>query len=247
MRRIKAKESLSSQAYASLRNLIITLDLKPGAQINEADLENKLSIGRTPVREAILRLVNEGFLASLPGRGFFVRQVSLEDVRAFFEAFMILERAAAGLAAKRIKPDRIKLLGEVNADLERAMSERAFLQITLQNCRFHRTIHEATGNDFLISPLYNLESQYDRLAYLCFSEETDADDLKAHFAKVIEDHEALIQCMREGDAQRAVETVTRHLHLFLSRVSEYLRPNMAILNAAWGPFLADAKTEAINL
>ena len=74
------KTSQSENAYQEIRNLIISLVLKPGMQVKKEELESRLSIGRTPVREAILRLTTEGLLTSIQGRGFFVRQVSLEDV-----------------------------------------------------------------------------------------------------------------------------------------------------------------------
>ena len=80
----KRKTPLSENAYQEIRNLIISLKLKPGMQVNKDDLEHELSIGRTPVREALLRLTTEGLLTSVKGRGFFVRQVSLEDVKALF-------------------------------------------------------------------------------------------------------------------------------------------------------------------
>ncbi len=71
------KTSQSENAYQEIRNLIISLELKPGMQVNKEELESELSIGRTPVREALLRLTTEGLLTSTQGRGFFVRQVSL--------------------------------------------------------------------------------------------------------------------------------------------------------------------------
>lgn len=232
----KNKISLSEQAYQKIRNLIISLRLKPGLQVNEGDLEKELSIGRTPVREAILRLVTEGFLISLPGRGFFVRQVSLEDVRALFEAVMILERAAVALAAKRILPNQLKQLEEINRDLECTMANQEFLQVTLLNSKFHRIVHNAIHNDLLISSLHSLESQYQRLAFLCFSKDAQENNLKAHFAKVIADHNKLIECFRARDDIGAVETMTRHVHLFHSRVSQYLYPKMQTLDAAHVPF-----------
>lgn len=220
----KRKIPLSQKAYLEIRNLIISLKLKPGMQVNKDELELELAIGRTPVREALLRLTNEGLLTSVHGRGFFVRQVSLEDVKALFEAVMILERPGASLAARRIQDRDIARLTEVNAELESAMAQREFLQVTILNSRFHRIIHEAVTNEFLTSSLDSLDSQYQRLAYLCFSKEAHANDLAQHFAKVIADHDELIKCFERRDEATAVEAITRHVHLFNSRVSQYLYP-----------------------
>jgi DNA-binding GntR family transcriptional regulator len=74
------------------------------------------------------------------------------------------------------------------------MVQREFLQVTLLNSRFHRIVHEAANNAFFTSSLRNLDSQYQRLAYLCFSKDAHVNDLKQHFAKVIADNAELIEC-----------------------------------------------------
>ena len=218
----KIKTPLSKKAYLEIRNSIISLKLKPGMQVNKDDLERELSIGRTPIREALLRLTVEGLVTSEKGRGFFVRQVSLEAVKELFEVVMILERPGITLAARRIKPRDIVRLSEINAELETAMAKREFMNITLLNSQFHRIIHEAVGNEFLTSSLRNLDSQYQRLAYLCFSKKFDGRDLKQHFAKVIADHVELIECFKNRDESKALKAITRHVHLFNLRVSQYL-------------------------
>jgi DNA-binding GntR family transcriptional regulator len=236
----KRKTPLSEKAYQEIRNLIISLKLKPGMQVNKDDLEHELSIGRTPVREALLRLTTEGLLTSVQGRGFFVRQVSLEDVKALFEAVMILERPGVSLAARRIQSQDIVRLVEINAELESAMAQREFLQVTLLNSRFHRIIHEAVTNEFLTFSLGSLDSQYQRLAYLCFSKEAHANDLKQHFAKVIADHDEMIKCLEKRDETAAVEAITRHVHLFNSRVSQYLYPPVPNFEGIHEPLATEA-------
>ena len=236
----KRKTPLSETAYRKIRNLIISLQLKPGMQVNKDELESELSIGRTPVREALLRLTTEGLLTSIQGRGFFVRQISLEDVKALFEVVMILERPGVSLAARRIRSEDITRLSEINAELKSAMAQREFLQVTLLNSRFHRIIHEAVANEFLTSSLRNLDSQYQRLAFLCFSKEAHANDLKQHFAKVIADHVELIENFEKRDEAAAVETITRHVHLFSERVSQYLRPQVPDFDENHEPMLMGA-------
>jgi DNA-binding GntR family transcriptional regulator len=104
------------------------------------------------------------------------------------------------------------------------MTKKEFLQITLLNSQFHRILHEASQNDFLISSLDTYESQYRRLAYLCFSEEVETNDLKSHLDKVHADHRQLIACLKNSDEQGAVKTITGHIRLFHSRVAKYLFP-----------------------
>lgn len=125
---------------------------------------------------------------------------------------------------------------EINNKLKTAMKKREFLQITLLNSQFHRFIHKASHNDYLINSLRNLESEYQRLAYLCFSIESEVNDLKVHFGKVIDDHSQLIGWLKDRDERSAVETITRHIHLFHSRVSKYLFPPMQVVDFAHWPY-----------
>lgn len=194
-----------------------------------------MEIGRTPVREAFLRLVNEGFLTSIPGRGFFVREVTLDGVRALFEAVMILERGCIALAARRISDSETSLLEEIHHRLKGAMDKRQYLQVTVLNSRFHRIIHKASGNHLLIASMNNLEPQYHRLAYLCFSEEAKGDELKEHFGKVTADHGRLIENLKMRDEQGAVDTITEHIRLFHTRVTRYLFPPMEAIRRAHVP------------
>lgn len=228
------KKSLREQAYQKLRDQIITLDLRPGAQIIESRLEQELSIGRTPVREALLRLVNEGFLIPVPGRGFYVREITLESVRALFEAVMIMERGGIAFSVQRVSAKEIFELEEVHDSLQKAMSQGEYLQVTLLNSQFHRIIHQSSRNNFLISSLYNLEPQYHRLAYLCFSANSQLDTLSAHFDKVIADHDSLIKSLKARDEKAAVDSITNHIRLFHTRVTQYLFPPTTVIDATGG-------------
>lgn len=232
----RRKTTLSQKAYENLRDQIITLELGPGTQVNEGDIGRELSIGRTPVREALLRLVNEGFLGSTPGRGFFVCEVTIEVVRELFESVMILGRGSIALAALRISEIELCRLKEIHQSLKSAMCNGQYLEITLLNSQFHNIINQACRNDFLIGALYNLEPQYHRLAYLCFSEKAEFKDLEAHFSKVMADHEKLIESLINRDEKAAVNAITAHIGLFHSRVAQYLFPPMHAIEAASGSF-----------
>ena len=110
--------------------------------------------------------------------------------------------------------------------LKSAMAQREFLHVTNLNTRFHRIIHEAVNNQFLISSFRNIDSQYQRLAYVCFSKDMHSNDLKRHFDNVIADHDALIECFMKRDETAAVEKITQHIHLFSSRVARQFYPSV---------------------
>lgn len=215
---------LSEVAYQRIKDMIITVRLRPGDQIDESWLADELSIGRTPIRESLFRLAAEGLIQVHRGRGFLIRDVTLSDLKDLFEALLILERSAAALAARRIKTEQVTILRKINADFEKAWNKKDFLQVTLQNSRFHRAIYDAADNAFLKTYLDSLQNQSQRLAYLCFSRQEAAIDLESHAVHSIKDHERLIASLKKGDEAEAVHIVTGHIKLFRNRVNQFASP-----------------------
>ena len=91
--------SLAEQAYGAVRDMIVSLELRPGAVVSERELMERLQIGRTPVREALHRLAQEKFVEVYPRRGMFVTTVEIHDLAALSEVRLPLEGQAARLAA----------------------------------------------------------------------------------------------------------------------------------------------------
>jgi DNA-binding GntR family transcriptional regulator len=217
---------LNETAYQKIKELILTLKLAPGKQVDEERLVKILSIGRTPIREALFRLNAEKLIEVLPGRGFFIREITLSSLKDLFETMLILERSAVGLAAKRIRPDRIEYLQKLNNDLQRAWQARRFLKVTLLNSQFHRTIYNATENTYLTTYLDNLQNQCQRLAFMCFSKDTAAYDLESHARLAISDHQSLIELFRLGNDRDAVKVISEHVRLFQRRVNQFMLPSL---------------------
>ena len=93
--------TLSAQAYAELRTMIVRLDLAPGDVLREDELRTRLGIGRTPIREALQRLAREHFVTVIPRRGMFVAGIDVGELSMLFETRTVLEPYAARLAAAR--------------------------------------------------------------------------------------------------------------------------------------------------
>jgi len=217
---------LNEIAYHKIKEFIVTLKLAPGEQVDEERLANSLSIGRTPIREALFRLNAEKLVEVLPGRGFFIREITLSSLKDIFETMLILERSAVALAAKRIRAERIAYLQKLNNDLRLAWQGRNFLKVTQLNSQFHRAIYKATENTFLFAYLDNLQNQSQRLAYMCFSKDTSAYDLESHAQLAINDHLALIESFRQARDLEAVKVISQHVRLFQRRVNHFLLPTL---------------------
>lgn len=111
-----AAPSLSETAYRRLEEAIVTLSLRPGAVLTEAQLIDLVGVGRTPVREALIRLAQQGLVEILPRKGVAVADINAIDVMAALDAREVLERLIAGDAAKRASPrERILIIEQAKA------------------------------------------------------------------------------------------------------------------------------------
>ncbi len=220
---------LSDKAYERIRAMIVNLQLRPGKQVEEGALEQQLSIGRTPIREALQRLAMEGLLEHSPGRGLLVRPISIEDVKNLFEAMTALEQIVVQLATQRIRPEEINALAEISKKHQQAMGKEDFLQVTMLNKAFHRGYCSATGNLFLLGAMDGLNHQSERLAYLTHIREAQQVVAKDYNGLAIQDHEQLLDCFARGDAERSVEIIVAHCQRFFVRVCHYMEPRLSLL------------------
>ena len=218
-------------AYQKIKELILTLKLSPRDQVDEEWLSKNLSIGRTPIREALFRLNAENLLETVRGRGFFVRDITLDTIKDLFETMLILERSAVALAAKRIRSDQIKNLQRINLAVGEAWEKKNYLRVTLLNSKFHNIIYQATDNSFLISYLGNLQLQSQRLAYMCFSKTLASYDIESHAELAIKDHQSLIDLFKQGADVEAVKVISEHVKLFQRRINHFILPSLDILDA----------------
>ncbi len=233
--KLNSKTSLGEKAYNQILERIITLKLKPSEQIDERALEKTLSIGRTPIREALQRLASEKLLDSTQGRGFFVRPISIDDVKELVEALTFLERTAVHFAAERISEEQLRQLSSLHASHQKAIAGKDFLKATIVNSDMHSTIYRAMNNGFLLAALENLRHQADRLGYLTYTQKHSSNGVSAYDDKAIQDHEDLIQCFRNGDSERAVEIMTSHCKRFFLRVCHYMEPRVYPLEGCIDP------------
>jgi DNA-binding GntR family transcriptional regulator len=194
--------SLADKAYHEIRALIVSLELAPGAVIDERELIERLGIGRTPVREALRRLAQERLVEVYPRRGMFVTGVDVRELARLSEVREVLEPEAARLAAGRATDaDRAELAALVE-ELDGGGSELMELDE-----RIHRAVYRAAHNDLLEATL----EQYYVLALRIWSIALD----RAHeLEEAVEAHRTLLEAIQAGDAERAADTMRAHVQDF---------------------------------
>ncbi len=205
-------QSLSEMAYRSIKRLIVTLELPPGAVIDETVLRDSLSIGRTPIREAVQRLAREQFVTVKPRRGVFVTDVDVSELITLFETRSIIEPYAATLAAERGAKDHWIEMAEV---LESPTGSATPVGLLALDRRCHEIMWSAAGNRFLMDTLEMLYSQSERVWHLYLSEVADME------AALLE-HREVLRVLASGDGPGAAKLMANHVGSFHDEIKVHV-------------------------
>ncbi len=210
-----APESMAGRAYNVLRDRLILLDIAPGDPINESGLAEELSVGRTPVREALKRLEVDHLVASYPRRGTFATPIDITDLEAVSQMRETLEPLASYRAAQTRG-------NAARGDLKRAMEgirrldprapARELLEYDLQ---VHRLIYRAAGNDLLEETLVRLDNLATRMWCVVI------DRLPSIHGHIVE-HARLIEAILDGEAGLAKRLAAEHVKSFSTAVRAVL-------------------------
>ena len=158
--------SAAAEVYAVLRDEILTLTLEPGSPLDETFLSNRFSVSRSPVREALNRLLAERLVETLPNRSTIVAPVDIRGFGAFIAALDIQQRHATRLAAMHRTPADIIRLRALADAFNDAIDDEYSLQILQANYAFHVAIGEAGRNPYVLRQYRELLSEARRLLHI---------------------------------------------------------------------------------
>lgn len=203
--------SLTEQAYAQIKDKILSMELRPGLFLNESSLCEMTGIGRMPVHQAIQRLRVEGLIEVIPRKGLIVRFDSLHDILALIEARLAMEPEVVALAAQRVTPDQVKAL-KAMLKQSKGLTNQANREVFAQIDRaFHALIAEAASNNFLADAQRSLHDRSNMIWHLRVMPE---DGLVV----TQREHEAIYEAIVKQDAQGARAAMREHLLSLQKRV-----------------------------
>jgi len=224
----RPKGTGTQRVYDRVRDMILHLEIAPGANLDESSLEREFGVSRTPVREALIRLASEGLITLLPNRGARVTPIDVSDLSELFESLELAQRATLRWCAKRRPAAAVAELRALAGDFERAAEARDYERMGEANQAFHKKIGEASGNKY-VAQLYNSLLMVSlRVARMMFAHsQQDPADQARYYANVIREHEAMIAAIEAGDAEAAERIGREHVALFRSRVVAYVEHSLA--------------------
>lgn len=216
---INSYQPLRETVCEALRDAIRRGILEPGERLMEVQLAEELGISRTPVREAIRKLEQEGYVIMLPRRGTYVSSVSVHDVKEIFEIRTALESLAAVLATLRIEPDELEklraLLTEIEGHIERKDSMEKIVETDI---KFHGLLYQVSRNDRLVAIISNLMEQLARFRTLSMS-------YPGRLQETLKEHRAMVEAIAAGDEDAARDAAERHMEQAEETLLKAMRTN----------------------
>ncbi|MBU1565720.1 MAG: GntR family transcriptional regulator [Proteobacteria bacterium] len=219
----ETRQPLGVAAYEQICRKIITLVYKPGAILDEKQLMADLEFGRTPIREAILRLAGEGWIETQPNRGAMVPPITIQGTKAVFEAMKILELGVANLAVNQNIDEQLTAMRSAGEQVKESIENGDILRLVDANHVFHLAYADCAKNEFLTRACLEVRNQAKRLAYLSYANDIGMNrSLQGHYEAVVNEHEAMITCLFDKNEVRLKEIILQHINAFQSRILAYM-------------------------
>ncbi len=206
IRTIDAGSAVGPQIVRIIHHRIVTNDLLPGARISESEIAVAYGISRQPVREAFIKLAEEGLLEIRPQRGTYVRKIS---VPAVMDARFVREAIEADVVRLLAQSPRPALEAELKRQIE---AQRQIIASDVQGFvplddMFHRTLAEAAGKPFAWTVIDGMKSQMDRVRQL--------SSLRLQRDTLIDHHTMIAESIGRGDVAGAEAAMRMHLREIL--------------------------------
>ncbi|MEE2998836.1 MAG: GntR family transcriptional regulator [Pseudomonadota bacterium] len=188
--------------YENIRADILACVLMPGSRIFENDIAKRYNVSKSPVRDALLRLQEQGLIEVLPRKGYLIRPISIADAHDLYEMRILLEKSSIRRACEEASDEDLASLDEFrsadNGDLVHWVS---------YNRNFHRRITELSGNTRMSRITAEVIDQFDRLTFVGVSNAASA----VNSENFVEEHGKIIDALQARDRSQVTSLITKHI------------------------------------
>ena len=207
---------LRDVVFNTLRQAILTGEMKPGERLLEIHLANQLGVSRTPIREAIKKLELEGLVIMIPRRGAEVAKITAQSLQEVLEVRRCLDVLCIEFACQRISEEEIQMLKEAEERFLKATQGHNWKEIAQADVEFHNIIINATRNKKLIGLVHNLAEQMYRYRFEYIK------DLSIH-PILIEEHNKIVEAVTNRDEKIASEVAVAHIDNQMKAIARQLQ------------------------
>ncbi|GAB5458339.1 MAG: GntR family transcriptional regulator [Henriciella sp.] len=212
------------QAYEEIKRRVLNNEYPPGYQTLEGELATQLGVSRTPVREALIRLENEGLVELIPRRGFRVVPLDISDMEEIYSILTALEcEAAETLAARKPDADELRPLRKAMDDMDLALENENLVDWAEADNRYHRALLELSGNRRLARMASSVRDQGHRARAITLK-------LRDKPTQSNVEHRAVLDTIAAGNAQQAFLLHRQHRkrtsQLLLTLLREFQLPQL---------------------
>lgn len=200
--------------------MAITFELQPGQRIGEVELAERFGVSRTPVRQALHRLAEEGLLTFTANRGFASRALDPKEVFDLYETRLAMESAIIGLVVERASEADLTRLQSF-LDSSRAVSDQSATEdlVTLDE-RFHSQLAAMSGNGEMAQILSNINARIRFVRWIDMGNRRSATQRQ---------HQALVDALKDRDADRGRAVIRSHIGLRMDQIIEAIREGYALI------------------
>ncbi len=207
---------LRDVVFNTLRQAILRGELKPGERLMEIQLANKLGVSRTPVREALHKLEQEGLVLMIPRKGAEVADITEKSLRDVMDVRKALEELAVKRACEKITTEEMEELEAAGEEFKAALESRDVVEIAEADVSFHDVIYKAADNQKLVSLLNNLSEQMYRYRVEYLKDEKV-------FPRLIKEHDKIVDLIARRDKEKAAEAMCEHIDNQIKSVMQAIR------------------------
>lgn len=216
-------QTSSQRVYRSLKHDIVTCALLPGKSLSEQELCRRYQTSRTPVREACHHLEKEGLIKIIPFRGYFVAPLTMTEYHNLNEVQLVVEPAAASLAAQRATPADLKQIQDWSEYVYRTGNQKSYYTFLERNYHLHVGIAQASANESLCEIVAGVHTRLMRFFYLVISVDSYGPEL-------VTEHREIVKAISSRDSEQArqrsaehiVRTIQRSANLLLASTRSHL-------------------------